>query len=220
MIEKLDNLQIAYFNKTENQRSTFFYEIRDKYNEQLLVFDYKNYNDEWIIRASFLIFLNKTCFNGLFRLNKKGEFNVPFGKYKNPNICDKKNILEVKKALANTEIISSDFIQTIKFIEKNTLIYFDPPYRPINETSNFTSYSQDGFNDEDQKRLALYYKELDETGAYLILSNSDPKNYNAQDNYFDDLYKGYQINRVKANRMINCIGTKRGQISELIITNF
>ncbi len=220
LMEKLEELQNDYLKKSEDQRKICFYTIREAYNNQATNFDYETCNDEWITRASYLIFLNKTCFNGLFRLNGKGEFNVPFGKYKNPRIYDSDNILEVSKALKNTEILNMDFKETARFVKKDTLVYFDPPYRPINETSNFTSYSRDGFNDEDQKRLSVFYSKLNKIGGYLILSNSDPKNYNYQDYFLDELYKDYNIVRVKATRMINCDASKRGEINELIIKNY
>ena len=164
--------------------------------------------------------MNKTCFNGLFRQNKKGEFNVPFGKYKNPNICNADRILEANKALQNTIIYCADFSISEKFVKEKTLVYLDPPYRPITKTSSFTSYSKEDFNDEDQRRLSDYFNILDKRGAYLILSNSDPKNKNLDDNFFDDLYEDYNIERILAARAINCVGTKRGKINELIITNY
>ncbi len=220
LIEMLSVLQKKYLEKSEEQRKSYFYQLRDAYNTQMYSFDYKNYNDNWITRAGYLIFLNKTCFNGLFRLNKKGEFNVPFGKYKNPKICDSDNISKVSKVLKNTEILNVDFLDTDQFIKENTLVYFDPPYRPINITSNFTGYSKNGFNDEDQKRLNEFYKRLDSRGVYLLLSNSDPKNYDNQDHFFDELYKDYNITRVKATRVINCDASKRGEINEIIIKNY
>ena len=194
--------------------------IREKYNRQAERFSFEEYNEDWVKRASYLIFLNKTCFNGLFRQNKKGQFNVPHGRYKNPNICDSENIMEVNKALKNTEVLCGDFTETEDFIKKNSLVYFDPPYRPLNSTSSFTGYFKEGFDDYDQQRLAAFFKSMDTKGAYLILSNSDPRNHNEYDDFFDKLYEGYNIERVKANRHINCDGNKRGQINELIIRNY
>jgi DNA adenine methylase len=213
-------MEEKYLKLSEEQRKDFYYNIRDEYNRQKDNFDYVNYNLDWVKRAAYLIFLNKTCFNGLYRLNKKGEFNVPFGKYKNPTICDADNLIEVSKALENTEVICADFEESNKYIHKNTLVYLDPPYRPLNNTSNFTSYNEDGFDDDDQRRLAQFFKEMDKRGAYLILSNSDPKNEDVDDNFFDELYAGFIIERVKAKRYINSNGNKRGDISELIIRNY
>lgn len=220
LIKTLKDMENEYLNKTENKRSTFYYQVRNFYNKDGKEFDFKRYNTKWIKRAAQLIFLNKTCYNGLFRQNSKGEFNVPFGKYKNPTICDENNIIEVSKALQDTSIICGDFEKSSRYIKKGTLVYLDPPYRPLNGTSNFTDYAKNGFSDDEQARLAEFFKRMDKKGAYLILSNSDPKNINPNDDFFDKLYNRYRIDRVLANRSINCIGSKRGQISELIITNY
>ena len=220
LIENLRKIQNNYLAKTEDERKEYYYQIRTKYNKIIPTFNYHKYDDSWIIRASQLIFLNKTCFNGLFRQNKKGEFNVPSGKYKNPKICDEVNIIAVNKALQNTEIKICDFADTQKFVNAETLVYLDPPYRPLTNSSSFTSYSKEGFNDDDQIRLSKYYKELDKIGADLILSNSDPKNHNPNDNFFDNLYNKFSIQRVRATRMINSNAQKRGQINEIIIANY
>lgn len=220
MIENLRKIQNNYLAKTEDERKEYYYQIRNEYNKNILTFNYQEYNSSWIVRASQLIFLNKTCFNGLFRQNKKGEFNVPSGKYKNPKICDDVNIIAVNKALENTEIKICDFAETQRFVNAETLVYLDPPYRPLSNSSSFTSYSKEGFNDEDQIRLSKYYKELDKIGADLILSNSDPKNHNPNDNFFDNLYNKFSIQRVKATRMINSNAQNRGQINEIIIANY
>ena len=220
LIDELSGMEEKYIKLSEEQRKDFYYNIRDEYNRQKDNFDYVNYNLDWVKRAAYLIFLNKTCFNGLYRLNKKGEFNVPFGKYKNPTICDADNLIEVSKALENTKVMCADFEESKKYIHKNTLVYLDPPYRPLNNTSNFTSYNEDRFDDDDQRQLAQFFKEMDKRDAYLILSNSDPKNEDADDNFFDELYAEFIIERVKAKRYINSNGDKRGDISELIIRNY
>lgn len=190
LIDELSSMEEKYLKLSEEQRKDFYYNIRDEYNRQKDNFDYVNYNLDWVKRAADLIFLNKTCFNGLYRLNKKGEFNVPFGKYKNPTICDADNLIEVSKALENTEVICADFEESKKYIHKNTLVYLDPPYRPLNNTSNFTSYNENGFDDDDQRRLAQFFKEMDKKGAYLILSNSDPKNEDVDDNFLMNCMQG------------------------------
>jgi len=220
LIKHLEKIQKEYLAKSTDDRKEYYFKIRTDYNKMIPTFNYQNYDDSWIIRASQLIFLNKTCFNGLFRQNKKGEFNVPSGKYKNPKICDVVNIIAVNKALQNTEIKICDFAETQKFVKAETLVYLDPPYRPLSSSSSFTSYSKEGFNDDDQIRLSKYYKELDKIGADLILSNSDPKNHNSNDNFFDNLYSKFSIQRVKATRMINSNAQKRGQINEIIIANY
>lgn len=220
LIAELNDLEMNYLAKSEEKRKEHYYEIRTAYNEQMTDFDYKNYNDEWVKRASFLIFLNKTGFNGLFRQNKKGEFNVPVGRYKNPKICDKKNIIEVNKALKNTLILCDDFASAREYVNEKSFVYLDPPYRPLNKTSSFTSYAKDGFTDDDQRRLAKFFRGMDEKAAKLMLSNSDPKNNDPDDNFFDELYMGYKIERVPARRFINCDASKRGAINEIIVRNY
>lgn len=220
LIYQLEKIEKEYLKLSEEERKKYYYRTRDEYNRQQETFDYENYNGDWIKRAAYLIFLNKTCFNGLFRQNKKGKFNVPFGRYKKPTICDRENLLNVHVALNNTHIFAADFEESKKFITENTLVYFDPPYRPLNETSNFTSYDKDGFSDEDQIRLSEFYREMDKRGAFLLLSNSDPKNVDINDDFFDSLYAGFIIERVNAKRFINCDGSKRGDIKELLIRNY
>ncbi|WP_393971541.1 Dam family site-specific DNA-(adenine-N6)-methyltransferase [Oxyplasma meridianum] len=216
LIETLSNIKNDY-NKSNNKKD-FYYNIREKFNIQGKNFSYDKENS--ILRTSYLIFLNKTCFNGLFRQNNKGEFNVPYSKYKNPEIFNIDNILKVNKALKDAEIINNDFEKSLDYINKNTIVYFDPPYRPLNKTSNFSSYSKYGFNENDQLRLYDFINKINDKGAYIILSNSDPKNENNNDNFFDELYKNYTIKRVNSRRVINSNGNKRGNIKELIITNF
>lgn len=215
LIDILEEFEYKYLEKTEKWRENFYYEIRENYNKQIMNFNYKNYNKEWIKRTTFLIFLNKTCFNGLFRQNRSGEFNVPFGRYKNPTICDKKNIIEVNKALENVVILCDDFTATEKYINEKTFVYLDPPYRPISNTSSFTSYYKENFSDKDQIRLANFYKEMNHRKTHLMLSNSD-----SLDNFFQNLYNNFNIKKVLANRMINCNGNRRGKVTELIITNY
>jgi len=194
--------------------------IRDRYNKERKDFDYEKFSKAWIRRAADTIFLNKTCFNGLYRVNRNGEFNVPMGTYKKRNIYDVDELLASSKALQKAEIICGDFEQSEKYIKENTLIYLDPPYRPLSSTSNFNNYSYEVFDDNEQKRLANFFKRMDEKGAYLLLSNSDPKNTNPDDNFFEELYAGYTIERIKAKRSINSDPNKRGEINELIIRNF
>jgi DNA adenine methylase len=177
---------------------------------------YKIRNEEpksEIERAARIIYLNKTCFNGLFRVNSKGKFNVPFGRYTNPMICDSDNLKAVNRALENAELINGDFTAVLDYTEKNDFVYFDPPYQPISKTSSFTGYTKNSFNEKDQERLADVYKKLDRRGCKLMLSNSDA-------DFIHDLYKGYRIEVVKAKRMINCKAAKRGAINELVILNY
>jgi DNA adenine methylase len=220
LIEKLRILETDFMDTPESERTVFYYRIRDDFNKQKDNIDFGKYHSLWIKRAAELIFLNHTCFNGLFRVNLKGQFNVPFGRYKNPRILDENTLLEASASLDNTEIIRGDFTTCGKFVDSNTFVYLDPPYRPLNLTSKFTGYSKNGFTDDDQIRLAHFYKSLDKTGAKVMLSNSDPKNENPDDTFFDSLYAEYVIDRVPAKRAINCNGERRGEISELIITNY
>lgn len=175
LINELYELEADYLAKSDEDRKEYYYGIRTAYNEQMTDFDYNNYNDAWIKRAVYLIFLNKTGFNGLFRQNKKGEFNVPVGRYKNPKICDKKNIIEVNKALKDTLVMCDDFSKAAGYVKEGSLVYLDPPYRPLNRPSSFTAYAKDGFSDNDQRRLADFFRKMDKKGAFLMLSNSDQK---------------------------------------------
>ncbi|MEN6294981.1 MAG: Dam family site-specific DNA-(adenine-N6)-methyltransferase [Chloroherpetonaceae bacterium] len=220
LIDELSLLKTKFINKNSIDRELFFYEIRYIYNAEREKINFGKYSSEWVPRAAKMIFLNKTCFNGLFRLNRKGEFNVPFGGYKNPNILDQENLINASSVLQIAEIYLTDFENIKSKIKDNFFIYFDPPYRPISNTSRFTSYSKYDFTEEDQKRLAKFYEELNINGNKLMLSNSDPKNENPDDNFFEKLYEKYNIIKVQANRMINCNGNKRGKINELLITNY
>lgn len=220
LISELENLESEYLSKSDKNREAFYYEIRDAFNQKLPESKLNKNHSAKIERVAQIIFLNRTCYNGLFRVNRKGEFNVPFGRYKNPEILNEDNLKDVSTLLKTTKIILGDFTQCRKFVNKNTFVYFDPPYRPLNQTSSFTSYSKNGFYEEDQLRLVEFFKELDAKGAKIMLSNSDPKNENPWDSFFDDLFADYYIERVPAKRMINCNGARRGDINELIITNY
>lgn len=186
----------------------YFYQIRN------LDRDKENYNKlSDIQKAGRFIYLNKSCFNGLYRVNSNGEFNVPFGKYKNPTILDKENLLETHHILKNANIESYDFEIIKDNIKVNDFIYLDPPYIPLNTTANFTSYTKDGFDIKMQERLKTFCEFIDKKGAYFMLSNS----------YTDitlDLYNGFNIATILANRSINSNGTKRGKINEVLISNY
>ncbi|MDE6059722.1 MAG: Dam family site-specific DNA-(adenine-N6)-methyltransferase [Clostridia bacterium] len=213
LIKKLHEMQMLFLPMDENGRKYYYYSIRDKFNALALR------EDTAIEKASYFIFLNKTCFNGLYRVNRKGQFNVPMGAYKNPTICDEDNLRNIHEALQNVTIVCGDYSLAKQFVDKDTFVYLDPPYRPISETSGFTSYNTDAFDDNEQIRLARFIDEINATGAKIVLSNSDPKNVNPEDSFFDDLYSSYQIKRVSASRMINSKAESRGKINELIICN-
>ncbi len=209
IIEELSKLERKFLPMKKAAREKFYYEdIRTEFNK-----------DRDPVK---LIFLNKTCYNGLYRVNRKDEFNVPFGDYKKPTICDIVNLKNVSQVLQKAEIICADFEKSDKYIDNKTFVYFDPPYRPLSPTASFTAYSKEDFGLEDQVRLALFSKRVKRTGAKLLLSNSDPKNEDSEDHFFEENYKkyGFDIIQVKANRAINCKASGRGQINELLITNF
>jgi DNA adenine methylase len=221
LIERLDAISKNYKALPENKRKDFYYEIRESYNLQMLQIDYQHYSKNWIPRAAMLIFLNRTCFNGLFRLNSKGEFNVPHGKYEDPRILDAENIMAVSELLQIAEIEVGDFESCETATSPTSFIYFDPPYRPISKTASFTSYSKFAFDDQQQIRLAEFFRRMN--GNYdvkMMLSNSDPTNEKSEDDFFERLYRGFCINKVSANRMINSNAQRRGQINELVITNY
>jgi DNA adenine methylase len=213
LIVELKSLQRRFFALGESEQEQFYFDIRKRFNsEKLSGFETKT--------AAKLIFLNKTCYNGLYRVNRNNEFNVPFGHYKNPTICDAKNLLAASEVLQKAQILCGDFEDSDKYIDKKTFVYLDPPYRPISPTASFTSYSKDDFSEKDQIRLAGFCRRIDTKGAKFLLSNSDPKNETHRDHFFEDQYKGFSIDRVKANRAINCKAAGRGQINELLITNY
>ncbi len=212
LVSTLKSIDKEYSDITnDNDRKYFYLTVRKHFNT-------KELSD--VDNTAYLIFLNKTCFNGLYRVNSKGEFNVPFGRYKNPKICDESTIFEDSKLLQKVEIINGDFEQTEKFVSKNTFVYFDPPYRPLDKTSSFTSYSKEIFDDSEQIRLKKYFDRLSDKHCLIMLSNSDCKGRNNDDTFFDDLYKEYNIDRVYASRSINSNPLKRGKLTELLIRNY
>ncbi|EOU1462722.1 DNA adenine methylase [Clostridium perfringens] len=215
LIEILKVLQEKYNLCNETERSELYYEIREKFNISKL-----DPESNKLKESAYFLFLNKTCFNGLYRENKKGLFNVPFGKYKNPSILDENNLRNSNKLLQNVEILNIDFANLNKYINKNTFIYIDPPYRPLNQTSSFNSYSKIEFDDDEQRRLAKWFAEANNLGAKLMLSNSNPKNINENDDFFDILYKDFNLFTVLANRSINSKASKRGAISEIVVVNY
>ena len=216
LIELLKIMENEYLDKDKVQRKQYYLEKRQIFNDLKI----KKSNEFNILKASYLIFLNRTCFNGLYRVNSKGLFNVPMGSYKNPQICDEKNIIAISNKLKRVEIKCADFKDSEDFIDENTFVYFDPPYRPITKTANFTAYTSNEFNDNNQIELANFVKIIDKKGAKFVLSNSDPKNTDEEDNFFDNLYSEFKIRRVDAKRMINSDSKKRGNVKELLISNF
>lgn len=210
LIYQLDLLQTQYLSQTTEGRKSFFLEKRRLFNS-------KNKSD--IETASLFIFLNRTCFNGLYRVNSKGEFNVPHGKYVNPRICDKNNLLAVSKLLQKVEITCGDFAETEKYANSNTIFYIDPPYKPLSDTSSFTSYAKDGFDDSEQIRLRDFCSRISQKKALFIASNSDPKEERTGKSFFDQIYCQFKIKRVSATRLINANPNNRGFVSEIMISN-
>ena len=217
LVLNLKKLEKEYLKLDDENRKKYYYDIRKKYNS----INIEN-EKEALEKTTYFIFLNKTCFNGLYRENRRGQFNVPVGKYNNPTICDEENLIELSKLIKNVTFINGDYRESYKYIEENTFIYFDPPYRPINKTSSFTSYSKENFNDENQKELGEYFRKINDNNSNvkLMLSNSNPKNNNEEDDFFEQIYNGFKIYEIKANRMINSNKEKRGKISELLIINY
>lgn len=212
LISILEILQNEFHNLegSEDNKKLYYYQKRDLYNTRKL---------EQSGQAALFIFINRTCFNGLYRVNSKNLYNVPMGGYKKPTICDKENILAVSKALQNVEILCGDFENTLISATENSLFYFDPPYKPLSETSSFNTYTKDSFDDAEQIRLKDFCTKLDILNYNWILSNSDLKGKNENDNFFDDLYSDFTISRVEARRSINANAEKRGLLKELLITN-
>lgn len=214
LLEYLSKITSYYKKLSTEERNLFYYNIRNKYNSIVLN---SCINVE---KAALFIFLNKTCFNGLYRVNRNNQFNVPAGKYKDPAIYDKENLLNISQILQKAEILCGDFATTNNYIDNNTFIYIDPPYRPLTKTSSFTNYSTYIFDDKEQIRLSSFINDIDKKGAYVLSSNSDPKNTSENDMFFDKLYSTKKITRIEATRAINSNPLKRGKINELLISNY
>jgi len=215
LIDMLKILEKEFIELEPEKQKKYYYTKREKFNEIKIISN--NINIE---KAALFIFLNKTCFNGLYRVSQKGLFNVPMGSYKNPNICDENNLKNISKELQKVKIVCGDYRESASFIDSNTFVYFDPPYRPISATSSFTSYTEMLFDDKNQIELASFVRQMADKGAKVVVSNSDPKNLNKEDDFFDTLYSSFKINRIAASRMINCNGYRRGKINELLIVNY
>ncbi len=210
LIAELSRIQNEYIPLDADDRKTYFLNKRARFNTK---------QTTEVETAALFIFLNRTCFNGLYRVNSKGEFNVPHGRYANPRICDADNLRACSSVLRRVEILCGDFAGTGRYAGPDTLFYFDPPYKPITETSSFTSYSKEGFDDGEQLRLRDFCDRISLDKAMFIASNSDPKEVNPQENFFDTIYQRFFIKRVSAARMINSDASGRGVISELMISN-
>ncbi len=210
LIEALSELQSNYLALNVEERKLCFLEKR-------VLFNTKCNSD--ITTAALFIFLNKTCFNGLYRVNSKGEFNVPHGRYANPKICDAENLRAVSRLLQGVEILCGDFSKTIDYAAENTIYYLDPPYRPLTDSSSFTSYSLSGFDDADQIRLRDFCEAISSRKSLFVASNSDPTNVDPTADFFDRLYLNFSIRRVSAKRVINSVVSGRGKLNEVMISN-
>ncbi len=216
LVKQLGELEKEYYATRKTSRDRIFYEKREEYNGYIS----RRVPNNVVRRTALLVFLNKTCFNGLFRVNSHGLFNVPFGRYERPTICDEDNLKAINKVLKNTHNEKADFSECLKNADEQSFVYFDPPYRPISRTANFTGYIKGGFDDNEQQRLKRVFDQLNAKGTKVMLSNSDPQNINPDDDFFDALYQRYSIKRLLANRMINSNAAKRGGIKEILITNY
>lgn len=195
--------------KQHENTATYFYALRALDREP----DFDALTD--IQHASRIIYLNKTCYNGLYRVNNEGQFNVPFGKYRNPNIINEPIIRAVSKYLraGNIQIVNEDYDTVLRDVPVNAFVYLDPPYHPISESSNFTGYIRGGWSEKDQIRLRDVCNQLNERGVKFLLSNSATP-------FIKEIYNGYNIHTVQATRIVNSVSTGRGQIDELLIRNY
>lgn len=213
LISILNDLQ-SEFHELELQaekKKEYYYDKRALYNAR---------EEEKSVQAALFIFLNRTCFNGLYRVNRNNGFNVPMGSYKRPTICDSENIIAVSNALQKVELLCGDYEKTLDEATANSFFYFDPPYKPLSNTSSFNSYAKDEFNDEEQIRLRNFCERLENLGHKWMLSNSDVKDKETNDTFFDDIYSDFTISRVRARRSINANAGKRGELNELLIKNY
>lgn len=215
LIDLLAELQEKYWSSSLEENKALYLEKRERFNS-LKVNGNKKENLE---KGALFIFLNKTCFNGLFRVNSKGLFNVPFNSAKKPLLCDEENLKACSRLLKKVKMSVGNYSQCKDFIDSKTFVYLDPPYRPLTETAAFTSYNENGFGDKEQIELAKFIESISRRKALVVTSNSDPKNVCEDDNFFDKLYQKFSIKRVSASRMINSNAKKRGAINELLISN-
>ena len=212
LIRSLVSIQEDYYAvKNEEEKKAYYLRIRDRFNTK---------PTDPIENTTLFFFLNRTCFNGLYRVNKAGKFNVPCGRYEHPLICDADTVHADSQLLQHVTILTGDFEQTFNYIGKNTFFYFDPPYRPLSNTSSFNDYAKESFNDTAQIRLKHFCDRLQNAGIPFMLSNSDCLGKNGTDRFFDDLYENYDINRVWASRSVNANGNKRGKLTEILVRNY
>lgn len=212
LIPILREMQAQYFSLPDIEaKREMFLTVRQRYNDKSV---------DPIEDTAKFFFLNRTCFNGLYRVNRKGLFNVPFGKHLRPQICDELTLRADSVLLQRVKILNGDFEQTLSYASHNTLFYFDPPYRPLSDTSSFNDYTKEPFNDDSQIRLKQFCDKVVAAGHNFMLSNSDCKGKNETDNFFEILFADYYIDRVMAARNVNANGAKRGKISEILVHSY
>ncbi len=211
LIAALSDLQGRYWAMAPEARSAMYYAVRDAFNQC----DGTN-----VHQAAQFIFLNRTGFNGLYRVNRRGQFNVPMGRYQQPTICDPLALQQTHDALQRVTLLAGDYHQAARYAGPQTFVYLDPPYRPLSATASFTAYNAGAFTDDDQRQLAQFVQGLDKDGTQFLLSNADPHNTDPHDHFFDTLYHEFHRVRVPARRTINSQASGRGSIHELLIHNF
>ena len=216
LVDILAGYQSEYLPMDAENRRLYYTEKREQFNRLIVKCEERHR----VKQAALMIFLNRTCFNGLYRVNRQGLFNVPIGSYKKPLICDETNLRAVSDKLKGVQIVCGDYRASSDFIDSHTFVYFDPPYRPITQTSSFTAYTENAFGDIQQRELAEFVDEMGKRGARVVVSNSDPQNVDTEDHFFDEIYSSHNITRVDANRMINSNSDARGKIKELLISNY
>lgn len=212
LIRSLASIQEDYYSvEGEEAKKAYYLRMRDRFNGKPA---------DPIEKTTLFFFLNRTCFNGLYRVNKSGKFNVPCGRYERPLICDADTVVADSRILQQVTILTGDFEQTFGYVGNNTFFYFDPPYRPLSSTSSFNDYAKEAFNDEAQIRLKHFCDRLHRAGIPFMLSNSDCLGKSGTDRFFDDLYEDYDISRVWASRSVNAKGDKRGKLTEILVRNY
>lgn len=216
LVKRLTPWEKQYHKLTDDPETKrdFYYRKRKQFNRRP--------SNDPVTQAALMIFLNKAGFNGLYRVNRSNGFNVPMGSYRKPLICNRENLRAASKALKKVVVLNGDFEDTLSHAGAgdSTFFYFDPPYKPLSSTANFNTYAKGGFDDDEQERLKNFCDRLHGKKYRWALSNSDVKSANPNNTFFDELYKDYSIERVWAKRSINSNPSKRGKLTELLITNY
>lgn len=221
LIERLTNLREQYLALDFDGKSAMYYNMREQFNTVITSPLTNDASSEAAVsRAAMLVFINKTCFNALYRVNRRGLLNSPFGKQEKPSFFNEENLRNVHELFKKTTILWGDYSQTFEYAGENTFVYLDPPYRPLTQTASFNAYDSSVFSDNEQVALGGFIHKLDEKGAKIMLSNSDPKNNDENDAFFDNLYETMRIERVSALRRVSSKASTRGAISEILVMNY